>query len=400
MNKEITIVECCNNYIKHASIAPKTRRCYVSLMKRIEELLDGIPLKELTAHDLEQFYLQLRETEKRHGGRSVRAAGLVEYVEKSGVSKKKLCRLSGVAFETVRKALDGNTITETVANKICVALDAPFDELFETVKPGAQLSEETILHYHRLISAALEDAKRKKLIPCNIAAEQVHSPRVRKNPPQCMNVAEAKEFISFALHVSDIRTRVIMILLIFTGLRRSELLGLSWEDIDFEASAIKINKAVELDEDNNLRLAPLKTRASFRKVTINTTVLEQLKDYLQWWDLYCSADDGVESSFSNLLFKQADGRPCYPDTVYRWLQQAVEGTRFAKVTPHLLRHTFASLNISVGTDLATLQGMTGHSQISTLLNYYVHRVSDADMQATQKVECLLLGDDERGSSHE
>ena len=90
------------------------------------------------------------------------------------------------------------------------------------------------------------------------------------------------------------------------------------------------------------------------------------------------------------LFIQDDGRPINPDTINYWLNRFLEKHALPHVTPHSLRHTFATLQLAAGVDIRTLQSRTGHSQASTLVNIYAHAVKSAQEAASAALEGVLL----------
>jgi len=94
---------------------------------------------------------------------------------------------------------------------------------------------------------------------------------------------------------------------------------------------------------------------------------------------------------SERLFIQHNGKPLFPDTVNYWLKRFCKENGFAHINPHALRHTFATLQLTAGVDIRTLQSRTGHSQASTLTNIYSHVISSAQIKAVQKLDDVLFG---------
>lgn len=176
----ISFVDYCYDYINCAEVTKKTRSNYLHLMGRIQDFLDGIPLVELTREDLEEFYIELRSVRRKAGGRKMKASHLAEQFEQSGLSMKKLAKLSGTAFETIQRALKGDEISEVTATKISMALDKPIDSLFVVTAEAQVLSEETVMHYHRLISTVLEDAVENDLVNGNVAKHMASGHRYIK----------------------------------------------------------------------------------------------------------------------------------------------------------------------------------------------------------------------------
>ncbi len=89
------------------------------------------------------------------------------------------------------------------------------------------------------------------------------------------------------------------------------------------------------------------------------------------------------------LFVQQDGAPINPDTMNFWLDRFTRRHNLPRVTPHGLRHTFATLQIAAGVDIRTLQARTGHAQASTLTDIYTHAIKSAEAAAAEVLDNIL-----------
>jgi integrase len=166
---------------------------------------------------------------------------------------------------------------------------------------------------------------------------------------------------------------------------------LSWPDIDFDGSIIRVRRASQYIPGQGIIEVATKNRSSERSISIAPFVIELLKEYKKWWEEYRSNLGDLWQGEKERLFIQYDGKPLFPDTVNRWLRSFVERNGLPKITPHSLRHTFASLQIAAGVDVRTVQSITGHSQASTLLNIYSHAIESAQLKAAQTIADTLLG---------
>lgn len=148
------------------------------------------------------------------------------------------------------------------------------------------------------------------------------------------------------------------------GLRRSELLGLMWKDIDFTEKTLHIERAVRMDH-GIAELGPTKTKRSNRTLPLDDDFIEHLKM--------------VPRSSIYVMGAFGDGnKPRNPDT---WVRERF-GAYCARLTdalpdipvlsPHELRHTFGSILYNAGVDIVTISRMMGHSKIDVTVNTYVH----------------------------
>jgi len=125
---------------------------------------------------------------------------------------------------------------------------------------------------------------------------------------------------------------------------------------------------------------------------------DQFKDHLRaepcafhkrWWSEQKLAFGEAWNGGENRLFIHTDGKPINPDTINYWLDKFIEKHGLEHFTPHSLRHTFSTLQITAGVDLRTLQARTGHAQASTLLNTYSHAIKTANAKAAIQLDDIL-----------
>ena len=146
-----------------------------------------------------------------------------------------------------------------------------------------------------------------------------------------------------------------------TGLRRGELLGLKWEDIDLERGDLRVKRQV-VRINGVVTEAPLKTKNAYRTLPL--------------------AEDTVSVPSPN-------GGPISPDSVLHMLHRVLKRAGPPKVRFHDLRHTFATLALQNGVDIKTVSGMLGHFSAGFTLDTYAHVTSAAQRQAAQTMGNVL-----------
>lgn len=149
-------------------------------------------------------------------------------------------------------------------------------------------------------------------------------------------------------------------------MRRGEVLGLEWPDIDFKEGFINITKASQYTSEKDIFIKDPKTHSSIRKVGIPDIVINMLNKYKTWYDAE-KERCGDLCNNSNRLFVTWNGNPMYPDTVTDWFRSFIEKNNLPKITFHGLRHTNATLLISKNVDVAVVSSRLGHAQITTTL---------------------------------
>ncbi len=160
-----------------------------------------------------------------------------------------------------------------------------------------------------------------------------------------------------------------------TGLRRGELLGLKWEDIDMKQGIIRVRRQVSRI-DGKIVEAPLKTKNSYRAVTISPQAVEVLKAQ-------------KEKANDKYVFPSPNGGPISPDSVNNMLHRVLDRAGIPRVRFHDIRHTFATLALQNGVDIKTVSGMLGHFSAGFTLDTYAHVTTAAQKEAAQTMGNVL-----------
>ena len=168
-----------------------------------------------------------------------------------------------------------------------------------------------------------------------------------------------------------------------TGLRRGELLGLKWGNIDFKDNVIRVRRQVARI-DGNVVEAPLKTKNAYRCVAITQDVAAMLKQK--------KADDNGRSEY---VFSSETGGPISPDSVLNMLHRVLDRAGLPRLRFHDLRHTFATLALQNGVDIKTVSGMLGHYSAGFTLDTYTHVTTLAQTKAAETMGGLLANAAER-----
>lgn len=360
-------------------LAPKTVHRYRELLKKINESIGHIKLDKLQPHHFVDFYQKLRTGDEKNAVTYVIRKESIHIITDSGMTKTQLAEKSGVAPNTFRKVMDEKAVSETVANTVSKAFGCQKLILFQKSDKNMQLSDRTVLAHHRLISSILNDAVEWQLIYDN-PVKRVKSPRVKKPDVFYLDDKQAIELIRLLLN-SPIDFRTMILLILFLGLRRSELCGLKWKDIDFFNATISIRRSLQYLPENGLFEKSTKNDSSCRTIFFSKDLNDILKEYMKWQtkqkeiagDLWVNQD---------WIFTTWNGTPINPDSLTARFNRFIKGTSLPKVTIHGLRHTNATLLIGAGVDLRTVANRLGHSQTSTTTNIYAHAINSADKSAS------------------
>lgn len=257
-----------------------------------------------------------------------------------------------------------------------------------TLKP---LAQKTILEHHRLISAMLQQAVYWQLIFSN-PARRVKPPKTRKPKMKCYDDDQCRILIKALTELTgdNLKYKTAILLDLFSGLRRGELIGLEWTDVDFKNQTININKSTQYSPEKGIYNKDPKTESSNRIVPLPDYVIQTLLEYQEWYENQkeICGDKWVNS---NKLFIQDNGKPMHPDTISKWFEKFVKQIGLPVINFHSLRHTNATLMISENVDIATVSARLGHSSINTTIKFYVHPLQKNMKEAGYVLQNLLIG---------
>ena len=228
------------------------------------------------------------------------------------------------------------------------------------------LSAKTVRNIHQILSSALKLAQGQRLILTN-PAEGCALPRVEH---QEMKTLTTVQLASFFREARESGVFELYYLELATGLRRGELLGLKWEDIDLERGDLRVRRQISRINGEVVE-APLKTKNAYRTLPLAEDTVSVLKEQRR------------KVGNSPWVFPSPNGGPISPDSVLHMLHRVLKRAGLPKVRFHDLRHTFATLALQNGVDVKTVSGMLGHFSAGFTLDTYAHITSAAQRQAAQ-----------------
>jgi len=235
------------------------------------------------------------------------------------------------------------------------------------------LSPKTVRNIHQVISSAMEFAKRQKLISSN-PTEACALPKVDHQEMKTLTADQLTAFFREAKHSGVFE---MYYLELATGLRRGELLGLKWEDIDLDNGIIHVKRQIARI-DGKVVEAPLKTKNSYRTLSIGTDAIGILRDQ-------------KEKVAGEYVFPSPNGGPISPDSVLHMLHRVLDRAGLPRLRFHDLRHTFSTLALQNGVDIKTVSGMLGHYSAGFTLDTYAHVTTAAQKEAAKTMDNLLSG---------
>ena len=175
-------------------------------------------------------------------GTATAKTDLTAYLKSQKKTKTAVAEAAGISLTTMVAATKGKSVGVETAKAIAGALGKKPEEIYSVFFDTTPLSDKTILEHHRLISTILAQAEKEMLVPYN-AAEKATPPRVQKKDPNYFQPEEVAAILA-ALEKEPLKWRLITQMMIVTGCRRGEIMGLRWEKVDFENNRIRIDRAL------------------------------------------------------------------------------------------------------------------------------------------------------------
>lgn len=235
------------------------------------------------------------------------------------------------------------------------------------------LSAKTVRNINQLISSSLDAAKAQKLILDN-PTNGCTLPKVER---QEMLTLSANQLEKFFAEAKETGVYELYYIELATGLRRGELLGLKWEDIDFTEATLKIRRQV-LRINGEITEAPLKTKNAYRTIALGKDAVEILR-----------SQENRLGKFSPYVFPSPTGTAMSPDSVLHMLHRVLKRAGLPKVRFHDLRHTFATLALQNGVDIKTVSGILGHFSAGFTLDTYTHTTTASQKEAANTMQNIL-----------
>lgn len=183
---------------------------------------------------------------------------------------------------------------------------------------------------------------------------------------------------------------------LFGGLRKGEILALTWKDIDFEKNTVTINKNTVYTEREVITKTP-KNKTSNRTIVLPQSVIELIRNYKKEQYAYRLSIGDQWCGNGDYLFIQANGKQMHPSTPYHKFKKIIKsynenaepGKELPDIPLHALRHTSATLLIADNIDIRTVSARLGHAQTSTTMNIYAHALKELDQKAAAAMENMF-----------
>ena len=254
---------------------------------------------------------------------------------------------------------------------------------------GGPLSPKTVKNYLSMISTIMTYAQRNQIIMMN-PCKNVVIPRLERKEIECYTLEQAQKMLELFEQEpkEDLKFTVFFTLAMYSGMRRGELLGLEWQDFDFDTGRVEIVRTSLFSKEIGNYTGTPKTESSRRVLILPMEVIESVKKLMQYQQNEAQRI-GSKWEEHNRLFTQWNGKPMDGTAPYKYLQRFCTKYGFPFHNIHSFRHLNATLLIASGVDPRTVSACLGHSQTSTTLNIYTHVFQEQRMKAMGAVADMI-----------
>lgn len=250
-----------------------------------------------------------------------------------------------------------------------------------------KMSSRVVHQVHQLINAALKQAIKNRLIQNNPADATTKPPLKYKE----IRVLTAEEQDKFLKALMQHPMGAAFITMLGTGLRRGEVLGLHWQDVNLDKKFLHVRRGIVAVKGQGIIAEEPKTKKGNRIVPLPKMIVEALKRHRDRLK-----KDGMHRE-DGPVFPSSAGTYIWPRNFNRAFEAIRKELKINDISPHALRHTFATRLLELGEDMKVIQELLGHSKIGTTADIYTHVVEKLKRTAVDRLDNVLSPGKKTGS---
>lgn len=330
--------------------------------------------------EVEAFIRQV-ENDYYNGDLYVSNLNLAEFYEEFMLLKKPTYTLNTI--KTYTKAWNNdNGLKKRFGNYKLKDIKYDSIQLYINDLDSIGLSSKTIKNYIGFLGTLLSEALKKQYITGVLQTSLATFPKSKRRKMQSYTTEE----LSTLLKISKDKPQTNAIIAIggLSGLRCGEITALEWDDIDLYSNEPCINVSKSAVGDKGIVVVkPPKTDAGYRTIYISNTLKDILLEYKEH-------KDSSNHKKSKYVFSKPDGTIYNPFTISKNYRQFIKSQRTVKhLKLHELRHTFASISLSLNADIKTVQESLGHSNMATTADTYCHGFKESKINLAHNLDIAL-----------
>ena len=314
------------------------------------------PIALITKKDCDAMIRFIEDSDARVYKRAVLKPEAKEF---KTVSCPKIAKECTIREETIERIFRGETVSLDSAQQVATALGKTVEQMFEVEIDRRPMTKKTMREYNLFIRSVLNYANDN--YGTSLQMPMIKASGRKGKSVDCLHSDEV-EALQAALQECSMLEKAIVLCLLNTGVRRGELAGLTWKDVNFREGTIHVSKSLLVFPNYGYQLTTTK-ESNIRDVDVAPEFMDFLKDYY--------AQSLLDLRGNDFVICNDYGFPINPDSYAALVRRVGKKAGIEKIHPHMFRHTFVSIllsNPNIG--VATVAAEAGHAQPSTTLAIY------------------------------
>lgn len=249
-----------------------------------------------------------------------------------------------------------------------------------------ELSKTSVNNIHNMLHKALDEAVRLGLLVRNVT-DLIDAPKRTRPEHTTWTGEQVRAFLAVA---DTDAYAALWRLAVYTGMRRGELLGLKWDDVDLERAVLSVRRTYSRAEGGSYRLGSPKTASGRRQITLPPLVVNALRQH-RVQQLEHRLKLGEAYTDQGFVFANPVGEPIHPNTLADHFHNLIKVSKLPAIRIHDLRHGHATLMMENGEHPKVVSERLGHANISITMDLYSHVTPTMQRQASDRLEKLIEG---------
>lgn len=289
-------------------------------------------------------------------------------------------------LETYRMHVEVHLKPRIGAERLQELTPSTVQALYGALQRERGMCASTVRRVAATLRKACADAVDKKYIVANPADRRAKLPKVDhdRDGVDELQVWTPAELAAFLEHVGDDRLYPLWRLAAWTGMRRGELMGLTWRNVDLKGAVVRVQRARVVVKSGDVRESKTKTPQGRRSIDLDLVTLSALKAWKMRQERECKAWPGTWPDHG-LVFCLEDGTPLKPTHVSRWFLRDEAAAGVPRIRLHDLRHTHASLLLAAGVPVKVVSERLGHHEPGLTMRVYQHLIPGQQRDYLQRV---------------
>ncbi len=371
------------------NLRPTTLRSYRAIVEELKQKIVHIQIDQLNPLQIITLLRDLNgegTAQKAESLRTKESVNLKKIIRSQDMTMEQFAPLSSISIRTLREACHASPVSLQSAQKISDALKTQIADLFDVPNQKQKLQSASIRKYFAVLSSMLATAVKWQMIPYN-PCERVQPPKLDHKKISYLDDKQAAHLIELVKH-DTLQHQVIVMLALFTGMRRGELCGLEWNDIDFQNNIIHVERASLYIPEKGIFTDGTKNDTSYRSIRVPQHVIDLLRQYRKQ-QLEQQMKLGDQWQVSGRILIKWNGAPIHPSTVTNLFRKFIDQSDLPQIHLHSMRHTNISLQIAGGIPLTTVAARAGHADSYTTTKIYAHEIKSVDEAAADYLDHVL-----------